>query len=361
MFRFLRRVVFGLLSRFGLRSPLTKALSFIPVHHRQIATWRPDIVHAHDLYTLPLAAKVAKEVDAKLIFDSHELEVHRNPPLSLGDRLQVQAIEKTYLPKCDAVTTVSESIAIHLEEQYGLGEIETLVNSPPLRPSPSNARWEREKRYNLRADAGLSKKDFALLYVGLVTVNRGLEIVLEALSELPERFKLVTLGPVNRSVQSDLLEMAREFEVADRFIMLDPVNPPDVSEYARTADAAVLPTLPLTLSYEFSLPNKLFECTFAGLPLIASDLPEMERKIIEFGLGVSYEAYNPSACAEAIRTVARDRSRFTPNRESLKRFIEQYCWEAQGERLLEVYKEISPTTEQVSIGDSSTAKVEETR
>ncbi|MGH2758202.1 MAG: hypothetical protein ACRDKJ_01425, partial [Actinomycetota bacterium] len=48
-----------------------------------VAALAPAVVHAHDLQTLPAGAKLARTLDAALVYDSHELATHvsTRPPL----------------------------------------------------------------------------------------------------------------------------------------------------------------------------------------------------------------------------------------------------------------------------------------
>jgi len=80
----------------------------------------PHIVHSHDLNTLPLGNKIAKKYTAKLVYDSHELYIHRNKPYKTPiwyQKFQFK-IEKKLIKKCDAVITVSQSIVDYLEKTY---------------------------------------------------------------------------------------------------------------------------------------------------------------------------------------------------------------------------------------------------
>ena len=78
----------------------------------------PSVIHAHDLNTLPLGRKLAKKYKSQLIYDSHELYIHRNKPYKTpGWYQKIQFnIEKKHIKKCDAVITVSQSIVNYLEK-----------------------------------------------------------------------------------------------------------------------------------------------------------------------------------------------------------------------------------------------------
>jgi glycogen(starch) synthase len=332
----IRRFASFILQLIGQNSPLARCWSFVPSHYRTIKQFEPDIIQCHDLSTLPLGAICAKELGAKLIFDSHELEAFRNPPLPYFQRKQVEYLEGRYLPQCDAVTTVSDSIEEYLRTHFKLETTEVIVNSPKLVPGKSNPRWKRKQGYCIRTDFGAQPHEFLVVYVGLITVNRGLELALEAMAKLPEHYVLAAVGPYNVNVKRELIEMGETLGLGRRFRILDPVDPPTVYKYLRTADAAIMPSIPVTLSYELGLPNKFFECGFAGLPLISANSPEFKRLIEEFELGTTFDPLEVEDCIAAIHRVGRNKRAYRPKPENLRRFKEQYSWEAQSKKLIQL-------------------------
>ncbi len=319
--------------------PVIKFFSYIPVHYKRLRAFKPDIIYAHDLSALPLSSLVAQETGAKLVFDSHELEVHRNPPLGRLQRMQVKWIEKRYLPKCDFVTTVCESAEDVLRHEYKLKRTGLIYNAPRLRGGKSHARWERHKGVSFRGDAGLERDDFALTYVGLITRNRGIEFALNAIERLPEKIKLVAVGPGLPVIKARLRTYADRLGLSERFIMLDPVNPPDVYKYIKGADAAIIPIMPATLSYEIALPNKFFEAAFAGLPIISADLVEMKKLIEEYDLGVTYNALDEEECAAAILHAYKNRYTIKPSKENIQALRNRFSWETQEKFILSILEE----------------------
>jgi len=316
--------------------PRIKFNSYIPVHYQRLKAFKPDVIYAHDLSSLPLCHKVAEETNCKLIFDSHELEIHRNPPLGRLARRQVHKTEKEYLPDCDFVTTVCESAENILRSEYGIRNTDLIYNAPALGGGRSHPRWERFSGVSIRSDAGLNYSDFALVYVGLITLNRGIEFALRAIEHLPENIKLLALGPGTSAFKKQLLRYAAELGLEERFTIMDPVNPPDVYKYIRNADAAIIPITPITLSYEVALPNKFFESAFAGLPIISADLVEITKLTNKYNLGITYDALDEQACANAILEVYENQAKYKPSSANTEAFQKEFSWEAQEKKLVNI-------------------------
>ncbi|PHS26114.1 MAG: hypothetical protein COA85_06365 [Robiginitomaculum sp.] len=323
-------------ARWQQHFPLIKFFSYVPVHYKRLTAFEPDIIYAHDLSALPVSAMAAKKTGARLVFDSHELEVHRNPPLGALQKAQVKWLEKKYLRKCDVVTTVCTSAENVLRHEYKLKNTALIYNAPGLKGGKSHPRWERHKGASFRGDAGLERDDFALVYVGLIARNRGIEFILRTIERLPEKIKLVTVGPGLPVMKSRLRAYADRLGLGERFIMLEPVNPPDVYKYIRGADAAIIPVMPATLSYEIALPNKFFEAAFAGLPIISADLVEMKKLIEEYDLGVYYDALDEEDCSAKILYAYKNRFSIKPSKENIQAFRQRFSWESQEALILSI-------------------------
>lgn len=320
------------------------------VFREEMAAWKPDVVHAHDGITLPLASKVADDCGAKLVFDSHELETHRNPPLPRIRRWQVQHLERKYLPKADVIFTVGEKIAGFLASTYGIKRPVVLYNSPRARPNPLSKRWDTPDRSNLREELLIRRNGFLLVHTGNVTFNRGIEQAVIGLSKavsdpfLKEAFPggvhLALVGNRVPQIVARIEHLHKRYGESICIHFVEPVAANRIVEYISTADASISAGVPLVLSYEFGMPNKLFEALMAGLPLIASDLVEMKRFIADNQLGVSYQADDTDKLAEAFTDLATNIERYRVSAQRLDILRQQFCWEAQETKLLQAYDQL---------------------
>lgn len=296
-------------------------------------TWSPDVVHAHDLNTLLPAAGVAARLRVPLVYDSHELWRHR---LRDGQRRPVAAavealMERWLAPRADAVLTVSEGLASWLTASYRLRCAPRVLRNVPTMETVA------EGTPALRTLIG-SGHQRLVLYTGRIMPGRGLETLIAALPALPSDLSAVLLGYGDRPYVQALRRSAHAAGVGDRFTVVGPVRPSQVVAAAVGADLALVAIEPSCLSYRLSLPNKLFEAIHAGLPVVATDLPELGRLVRDTGVGVTFEPGDTPALIAAIETVLADPAGF---RAASRRAAPRLCWEREREVLLDAYRDLT--------------------
>ena len=263
-----------------------------------------DIYHAHDLNTLPVAYLAAKRDKAKLVYDSHELYVDRNKlkPSSPTWKFVQKRIEGILIRKADAVFTVNESLAAELAIRYKIQRPKVIMNTPAKMNKADLGILGNQR---LRSALSIPGDQKLLIYVGGITFNRGLEELILSLDELPDCY-LVCMGYGNEQFKQHLLDLALKTGVEDRFSFFGPVPTDEVIHFAAGADLGVAPIANACVSYYYCSPNKLFEYMNAGLPVIASNFPELEKVVLGHGIGLTFDPSSPSAIARAARLILDD-------------------------------------------------------
>lgn len=293
----------------------------------------PDIIHAHDLATLPLGGRLAKALGARLIYDSHELEMHRNATYPRPVKWRRRLLESKYIRQADRVITVSESIADHLRDDYKIPRPSVVMNAPDF---DNTATIERD----IRSDLKLGEEVPLAVYVGSVTINRGIEQVVRALAHAPN-LHFATVGPRRPATEEAAAAIAVELGVRDRLHFLDSVAPDEVVGYIRTAGVGVLPIQNICLSYYYCMPNKLLESVFAGVPVAVANLLEMRRFVDAHGCGVVMDETDPEDVARAISAVMAERERYILSPSAREQLATGFGWPSQADRLGSVYDELT--------------------
>ena len=90
----------------------------------------PDVVHAHDVNTLPTAWLVSKIAGVPLVYDAHEVSTDREGYRNF--RNLVAWIEKMLMPRLAATITTTDTRAKFFSRAYGIKRPTVLQNRPPL-------------------------------------------------------------------------------------------------------------------------------------------------------------------------------------------------------------------------------------
>ena len=89
-------------------------------------------------------------------------------------------------------------------------------------------------------------------------------------------------------------------------------------------------------SHYLVLPNKLLESIAAGLPVVASDLPEIASLVGTYGIGVLCQPQDPQDVARAINE-ALVPERYGAFKANLKQAQEELNWEKESQKLTHLY------------------------
>lgn len=310
-------------------TPYRKYRLFSRVFADSVASIKPDIIHAHDLICLQAACDAADECGARVVYDAHELETHRNPPLPFLQKRWVTRVERKYSRKAAEVITVGRYVGDVLSHTIRRRNINILYNSPQMAPCART----------IRQDLNMDDSVPLLLYVGKVTMGRG---VAEILTALPQAagVHFITVGPCDDNTRMELLNEAERLGVAERFRILPPVPFNQVVSYIRGADLGIISVEPVTLSYRYCMPNKLFELAFANVPIISNKLDEIEEFIGEHGNGEIVELTEDPALPYKIFRMIREKNRYVMSEETMQKLHDKYSWTEQAAKLAAIYERV---------------------
>ena len=124
----------------------------------------------------------------------------------------------------------------------------------------------------------------------------------------------------------------------ERVHFLGRVERDKLFNYTKQATLGMVLEEPLGLSFQYSLPNKLFDYIHAEIPIIAGNLPEISRIINEFKVGVLVGDYQPKTIANAIHNLLEDKTLLSQIKENQQRAKEILCWEIECKKLDNYFK-----------------------
>jgi len=262
----------------------------------------PIVLHAHDLRGLAAAVAARDRIGrGEIVYDSHEIFVeageHAERPARARRALRV--LERRLAASAVALVTVNDALAERLGPALGIERVVVVHNCPPRWTPPADA------PNRLRAATGIPADTPILLYHGGLAPGRGIDTLLAAIREPGlEDAHLVFLGfgPWAARVRA----LAADRSSAGRVHALPPVPPDELLEWVAGADVAVAPIEPTTLNHRLSTPNKVFEALAAGVPVVASDFPQLRAIVDGLGdgpLGAVADPRDAHSVATAVRSI----------------------------------------------------------
>jgi len=302
---------------------------------------RPEVVHAHDAAMLLPGILGARLTGARLLYDSHELATSV-PYRERAWAWFVEMIERIVVPRCAAVITVSDGIAERLGALYRLPITPTVVRN--VSDLEVGADGGLRRRMGLDADTPL------ILHQGAPAPARGCEVLIEALTRL-EGVHLAFLGDPEAGYAERLREAVGDRRLQDRVALLPNVPLPELLANTAEADVGVTLLQDTCENHRLALPNKLFEYIAAGVPVVASALPETQRLIEILGVGWCSPPEDPDALAQVLKLALRHR-RDPDLTARLHQAAQELRWSREQQRLLGLYERLArmPAAHDASAG-----------
>ncbi|MFB6139719.1 MAG: glycosyltransferase family 4 protein [Halosimplex sp.] len=295
-----------------------------------------DVYHFHDVECLPVGAFLSVATDGTVVYD-----VHENVEDTLAHKPIFPEPVRPYAAKAaglvelglsrvvDEIVTASPDIA----ERFA-GQDPTVVTNYPQR------RWA-EGTDPAKAIEPNTDEPTRLVYRGLLSENRGIRTLIEAVERIPDDYD-VRLSVGGRYASEEEREaIEAQIAAADRveFVEWFP-SLEGMIDHFRAADLGMMcfhPDPNKTDAVHRS--NKLFQYMSAGLPVVVSDVGNWGELVAEeVGCGVAVEPADPDAVSEAVVELIDDpERRVALGRSGYRAALDRYNWESQRERLLGVY------------------------
>jgi glycosyltransferase involved in cell wall biosynthesis len=288
---------------------------------------KADLFLSNDLDTL-LPNYLAKKIKGSgLIYDTHE---YFTGVPELEGRPYVQKfwkrIEKWIFPKLKEVITVNDSIAKLYHDEYKK-DMTVVRNIPDV---PENSSDFSEKELGLDEN-----KNIIILQGSGINVDRGAE---EAVLSMQYVDNAVLYIVGDGDVLPILKEMVRENELEGKVKFIPKQTLDKLFAYTRHADIGLTLDKDTNINYRYSLPNKLFDYIHAGVPVLASSLPEIKSIIDKYKVGEMIENHDPHHIAEKISAMLVDKQMLSVYRENCNIAKCELNWKNEEIKLTDVFK-----------------------
>lgn len=289
---------------------------------------KPEIIHCHDALVLPLGYTFKKLFGVKLVYDAHELESHQHSKNKFTSKI-IFYFEKLCWSSIDLFISVSDSIISWYHQNLGEKESILILNAPYLNTNKySWNQYSVEGQNYLRNTFNIPDDKLIFLYVGLMTKGRGIEKILSVFENHIHNSHVVFLG------YGELIKLIdSKADINPNIHLHKAIKYDEVVSFSKNADIGLCLIENHSLSYYYCLPNKFFEYTFAGIPVLASNFPELKKTIDLYDLGRSCDN-DTKSIVDAIMEIEKN----FPKKISSD--LSDLSWEAQQKKLLNAYENL---------------------
>lgn len=290
-------------------------LHFYPGLRNQIEHFKPEIIHIdEEPYNLATfqAMRLAKKVGARALFFTWQNLLRRYPPpFSWMERYNLN--NAAY-----AIAGNQEGKEVLRAKGYrgGVAVIPQFGVDPEIYKPNGHEKRERV---------------FCIGYIGRLVEEKGVDLLLRALSDLPGEWRLRILG--SGPQKGRLESLVQELGLRERVAFDSPIPSPGMPDYYRGLDLLVLPSRTRS-NWKEQFGRVLIEAMATGVPVVGSDSGEIPHVIGDAGL--IFPEDDALAFREAIEEIMGDeRLRQRLAQAGRERVLERYT---QAQLALETYQ-----------------------
>ena len=287
----------------------------------EVADYKPDIVHAHDLEVLDVAVNIKNKLGSKIVFDSHE-------DWPMLEKVQNWFVGKYYerkqeklIKNVDALLTVSDELALRL----GGGTV--LYNSELLKTVDEPVLHDRFGLDGIVAG-----------YIGGLR-RPILEEILEAASKVNALSILIVGGPPKgqagyANMIEELEELAVEKGANAKFT--GPLPYSMMNECYAACDILIVGHYVDRRLRDYAMPKKLLDAMAYKVPVIVGPYEARQKVVERYECGLVTEDW-----AGALSKLSNDKElRKKMGNNGYKAFKMNYTWEAQEKKMLDIYEKL---------------------
>jgi glycosyltransferase involved in cell wall biosynthesis len=269
--------------------------STIPRELASISTPAYEVVVANEVELLPWFV-ARREALLKVGGHAH-LDLHEYTP-SQRSGLSYRLVFKrwrdyliSFIPSSafDSRSVVANGIADLFVERFGFEKPQIVRNCPDFVDLPVG---------DVNAD------HIRLVHHGVASLSRGLELMIDAMAHVDERFTL-DLMLVGSGPNLDSLKK-RAALLGSRVSFPDPVDVRQIPRAINAYDAEVIFFPPLTQNLKYALPNKFFEAVQGRLAIVTGQSSEMVSVVQQYGNGLVVEGWGSADLAAAINRLTTE-------------------------------------------------------
>lgn len=293
-----------------------------------------DVLHANYWLSGVAGHRLKHELDLPLISTFHTLA---RVKAETGDpEPQARIDAEADVIACSDIITANSVVELHeLVSHYGADPSRIEI----VPPGVDHAFFSPGSRRGARQALGLGDEP-VLLFVGRIQPLKGVDVAVEALSQLRDpRARMLIVGGSSGTEGDDYVadvhKLIADRGLAHRITVVPPQPHHVLSTYYRAADVTIVPSR----SESFGL--VALESAACGTPVVASDVGGL-RTLVDHGrTGLRVQGRDPGDYADAIERIIGDPLFAGRLSERGAEAATAYTWTSMAARLRRVYADLS--------------------
>ena len=301
---------------------------------RSIGAGRVDVVLTRDLSVAAALLRAPGALRPPIVYESHGYapDVASALPALVSTATAPGARKLRRLAEregavwrgADGYVTITRGLANDLETRFGARAHLAIV--------PDGVRLQAGTSGPAREIPRSSDRPL-VVYAGHLYAWKGVDVLLDALVEVPEADGLIVGGHAKEPDLARVRALADKLGIASRVRFTGLVDPPDVRALLSQASVLVLPNPASAISTRFTSPLKLFEYMAARRPIVATDLPAMREVLTPDVNAIFVVPGSGPALSAGIRRVLSDPELAVRLSEAAATAVLDYTWDRRAERL----------------------------
>ncbi|HUH78543.1 MAG TPA: glycosyltransferase [Methanoregula sp.] len=276
------RLIVEEVTQFPLTDPLLHYSLNSPYHfyafERLLRDGSYDVVVAAHVLAGTAVIHAARKNNVPVVFDLKDwfpdsaAAYFKNSLLQELVRKCVWAVTRRNLSQSNRITTVSPSLVEKLKTLgFSADLITNGVDTDVFKPEDCGG---------LRKDLGIAPTDFVIGFSGSVERWYAIDDLIRAMPDLirfrPDTRLLIVGGSLFTDFQAELKVLARDLDLSGQVIFTGTKPYAELPRYIACMDVCTIPLSPPRWG-EIALPNKYFEYSACGKPIVMRPIPDVER------------------------------------------------------------------------------------